>query len=135
MADCEANYMRIQRLFPCMDAVGQRYFQLPVLEKKVVKFSVIERCAYTDLLELSQGEDSAWLRVPTMRIRVYHDARLAEVISCDSQRSTKPRNAYPNDNMHQPDEKAQWNRFLAEWLSACLKYGHVTTVPFVCEEG
>jgi uncharacterized protein YqiB (DUF1249 family) len=26
--------------------------------------------------------------------------------------------------MYHQDEKAQWNRFLGEWLSHCLKYGY-----------
>ncbi|EMP84373.1 hypothetical protein VC116063_002770 [Vibrio cholerae O1 str. 116063] len=30
---------------------------------------------------------------------------------------------YPNENMVQPDEKAQLNRFLGDWLTFCLKHG------------
>ena len=27
--------------------------------------------------------------------------------------------------MLQPDEKAQWNSFLEDWLMVCLEYGYV----------
>jgi uncharacterized protein YqiB (DUF1249 family) len=57
---------------------------------------------------------------------MYHDARLAEVVSCDGLRNIVPKNVYPNRNMLQRDEKAQWNRFLEEWLIACIERGHVT---------
>ncbi len=31
---------------------------------------------------------------------------------------------YPNQAMHQPDEKNQLNLFLGEWLAHCLACGH-----------
>jgi uncharacterized protein YqiB (DUF1249 family) len=54
---------------------------------------------------------------------VYHDARMAEVVTFAHLRRVFPHYDYPNPAMHQPDEKAQWNRFLGEWLSHCLRHG------------
>jgi len=58
-------------------------------------------------------------------IRLYHDVNLAEVIRCEHHRQFSPRYEYPNDNMHQVNEKAQVNRFLSELLAHCLRYGRV----------
>ncbi len=66
-----------------------------------------------------------------MRVRMYHDARMAEVVSCAGVRRVEPRYAYPNERMHQPDEKAQWNRFLADWLALGIDHGHALALP--CE--
>jgi len=62
---------------------------------------------------------------PRMSIRLYHDARMAEVISSQDIRQVKPRYDYPNKQMHQQDEKQQINQFLNEWLNLCLTHGQV----------
>jgi len=62
---------------------------------------------------------------PRMIIRLYHDARMAEVISSQDIFQVKPRYDYPNKNMHQQDEKQQINQFLNEWLHLCLEHGQV----------
>jgi uncharacterized protein YqiB (DUF1249 family) len=51
---------------------------------------------------------------------------MAEVV-CRKQRSQlRGSYRYPNRQMHQPDEKAQLNRYLSEWLSQCLAQGHTS---------
>ena len=55
---------------------------------------------------------------------MYHDARMAEVVSAEHARRLRSIYPYPNEAMHQPDEKAQLNLFLGEWLSHCLACGH-----------
>lgn len=62
---------------------------------------------------------------PRMSIRLYHDARMAEVISSQDIHQVKPRYDYPNKRMHQQDEKQQINQFLNEWLHLCLEHGQV----------
>lgn len=62
---------------------------------------------------------------PKMVIRLYHDARMAEVISSQDIYQVKPRYDYPNVQMHQKDEKQQINKFLNEWLHLCLNAGQV----------
>ena len=62
---------------------------------------------------------------PRMTLRLYHDARMAEVISCQDIRQVKPRYDYPNTQMHHPDEKQQMNVFLKEWLQLCHQLGQV----------
>lgn len=62
-----------------------------------------------------------------MTVRLYHDARLAEVTAADRFRRVPARHDYPNPAMHQPDEKQQWNRFLAEWLRHLRDHGRAST--------
>ena len=88
--------------------------------------AVRERSTHTTLLSLRQRErDSRWLQAPQLLVRVYHDAQLAEVIACEGERNIWPRQEYPNRRMLHRDEKAQWNRFLSEWLAICLANGFV----------
>lgn len=125
MAECEANYARLALLLPD-GAQPSRSFGLGQAEMSI---AVVERSPYTTTLEISQqpqtaGSVSFFARVSArLTVRVYHDARLAEVIAFASRRRVQPRYEYPNPAMHQPDEKSQWNRFLGEWLSHCLQHG------------
>ena len=72
-----------------------------------------------------RAENLAELFRPKMVVRLYHDARMAEVISNQDVQQIKPRYDYPNEKMHLPDEKQQVNYFLKEWLQLCLKLGQV----------
>ena len=126
-AACEANYLRLMRLLPDMRnqpdirriAMSQSDRLLGVLVLKVV-----ESCPYTTTVQISQQDCLPWLPVPQMDVRVYHDARMAEVISAENARRFRGIYSYPNAQMHQPDEKNQLNLFLGEWRGHCLACGH-----------
>lgn len=135
MADCEANYARTLRIFPGHRRLDHRRFALGEPPRHF-SIRVLERSPYTSLLEISQSVDDGvpWVRFPTLKIRLYHDAQLAEVVSVARSRNMRPRYDYPNGDMHQPDEKAQWNRFLAEWLAAVLRDGYAIGQPFAFAE-
>jgi uncharacterized protein YqiB (DUF1249 family) len=125
MAECEANYARLARLLPDCE-LHSRTFGLGHAEMSI---AVVERCPYTTTLEITQRPQLATAQTliakvaACLTVRVYHDARLAEVVEFASRRRVQPRYDYPNPGMHQPDEKSQWNRFLGEWLSHCLQHG------------
>ncbi|WP_437882468.1 DUF1249 domain-containing protein [Pseudomonas sp. LRF_L74] len=126
-AACEANYARLLRLLPSMrDGQGERRVALSQgdLMTGVLVLQVVETCPYTSTLQVRQEHSLPWLPVPTMEVRVYHDARMAEVTSAQNARRFRSIYAYPNAAMHQPDEKSQLNLFLGEWLSHCLACGH-----------
>ncbi len=69
-----------------------------------------------------------------MDVRAYHDAHMLEVGAFQSHRRIAARYDYPNDRMHQQDEKSQQNRFLAEWLEHCLQNGR-TSRDLACLAG
>ena len=126
-AACEANYARLMRLLPDMRGlVGSRRVALSQGEQMlgVLALEVTESCPYTTTLQVRQELSLPWLPLPHMEVRVYHDARMAEVIGAEHARRFRSIYPYPNDAMHQPDEKAQLNVFLGEWLSHCLTCGH-----------
>ena len=128
IAECDANYLRLMKLAPDLDRNAERTLTLAIADRKVwVRIRVLERCPYTTLVEVSQHpwlEGLAFdLPAPRLSVRMYHDARSAEVVEFQAGRRFHPVYAYPNDEMRQRDEKAQINRFLAEYLSACLHHG------------
>ena len=67
--------------------------------------------------------NSAYYNAPEMIIRVYHDAKTAEVTSYQNHRYFKAVYPVPNQFMYQTDEKEQLNLFLAEWLNLCINEG------------
>lgn len=129
---CEANYLRLLKLLP--DNVQQREFMLGNHNRRV-RLTVEEDHRYTTMLTVEQeGYSPAWLQPQSMQVRLYHDAGMAEVLGYQRQQRFAGRYEYPNPAMRVPDEKVQLNRFLAEWLDHCLKYGQsLPTLTFVNE--
>ncbi|HUE92046.1 DUF1249 domain-containing protein [Pseudomonas sp.] len=126
-AACELNYARLMQLLPAMREQPQaRRVALSQGEHLlgVLALEVVESCPYTSTIRVRQEHSLAWLPVPQLEVRVYHDARMAEVIGAQSARRFRGIYPYPNADMHQPDEKTQLNLFLGEWLSHCLACGH-----------
>ena len=127
---CEANYVRFMRLYPDYESSNSRCF---TLGRARVQLEVAERCRYTTIFRvLQQGSSSQWLGGLKIEVRVYHDARMAEVGMFQSHRRVEGRYQYPNKRMYQQDEKCQQNQFLADWLEHCLCNGlsDVGSVPF-----
>lgn len=126
-AACAANYARLMRLLPSMrGAPDGRRVALSQGENLlgVLNLEILESCPYTTTLQVSQESSLPGLPMPCLEVRVYHDARMAEVVASDRVRHVRSRYPYPNEAMHQPDEKAQLNLFLGEWLGHCLACGH-----------
>lgn len=128
LADCEANYVRLRRLFPDMMSATERGVGLGG-GGHTLMLSVLERTSYTTLLELTQGgvaqAQRSVVRSPRLKVRLYHDAKLAEVTTCQRINYIQSNYDYPNEHMVQPDEKFQWNHFLGEWLANALAHGYV----------
>lgn len=134
MSDCETNYYRLKKILPGFDDSDGLQLALPGRSDLMMSIDVIERTPYTSLVEIRQlGVSSAasWFPAACLKVRLYHDARLAEVVNWAGMRRPKPRYHYPNEEMLQPDEKAQWNAFLSEWLALVIRQGFSPTVP--CE--
>ena len=96
-----------------------------VKRSTAVRLEVLERFPYTSTICLAQDLPFAGGVTAAIRIcvRLYHDAKLAEVVSYQGERRFEPRYSYPNQRMRQQDEKQQVNRLLAEWLDHCLARG------------
>ena len=138
MAVCETNYWRLRKLllpeFPKFSCGDVFVFALPSLDRQTerhLRVHILERCPYTTTLELheviSDDYASRWGLSPQLAVRIYHDAKTAEVIAFQQQRHFKGRYEYPNPQMRQQDEKFQLNSLLAEWLHHCLQFGYRKT--------
>lgn len=127
-AECETNYWRLSKLMPGGAHTERWRFAVNSgSDHRQTRIHVLERSRYTTTVQIAQSEkqraESDWLKAPQLTVRLYHDARLAEVLAWENHRRLRPRYEYPNRAMYQCDEKAQLNRFLGEWLSLCLKCG------------
>ena len=137
LAVCDSNYLRIVRLLPELQGEDLRTFHVVFLAANgslpAATFEVIDRNRYTSVVALSQhapGRGFTGGRLETrIKVRLYHDARCAEVIEFQGERRFKAVYAYPNDKMCHPDEKAQVNRFLTDLLNVCLTHGVVREEP------
>ena len=128
MALCANNYFLLLKLQADQTEQGEQR-QFFINEHLAYNVTVNEVTRYTSLVTFEQKElkDNilSSLFHPRMVIRLYHDARMAEVISSQDIIQVKPRYDYPNKHMHQQDEKQQINQFLNEWLHLCLAHGQV----------
>ncbi|HEX4974714.1 MAG TPA: DUF1249 domain-containing protein [Pseudomonadales bacterium] len=130
LSQCEWNYHRLLKLLPAQTQNECSYVIVSGKQNIQVKLHITERSKYTTTLQLltpdTSGESALWPAGPSMVVRLYHDASLAEVLSCQQQTHFAPVYDYPNPAMRQRDEKAQLNRFLGDWLTHCLAFGHAT---------
>jgi len=134
MTLCANNYMLLLKVLADRAVVGEvrSFFISDFLSYTV---TVTEVTRYTSVISFEQDSLKHALKSipgvvanalhPRMTIRLYHDARMAEVLATQDIRQVKPRYDYPNTQMHQQDEKQQTNQFLNEWLHLCLRLGQV----------
>ncbi len=137
MAVCDANFIRILQLLPDMEFGAKREISfnnqlnlnLQPANSLTTTLEVIESFKYTSTIKLANLSNQAFTKTdcyyqsPEMLIRMYHDAKTAEVISYQQARYFKAKYPLPNKSMYQADEKEQINFFLSEWLSFCQKEG------------
>ncbi|MFN3579928.1 MAG: DUF1249 domain-containing protein [Pseudomonas sp.] len=124
-ATCEANYWRLLKLMPDMHEQSERFLRVEADDGQAqsLLIRVLERCRYTSTLQLVHQRQHQWLQPPSMEVRIYHDAGMAEVVAAYNKRRFRGVYPYPNEQMLQPDEKYQLNHFLGEWLGYCQRYG------------
>ena len=126
----EINYIRLRKLIPDLDILDTATSIRP--ETIDLRLTVLERGPYTTTIALTYHfiEGADLIAEPDLIIRIYHDARLAEVMSYQ-------RRAYQLDSETPWTPAAQgfvlerkWhiNRFLQKWLGFCLHQGHRFTV-------
>lgn len=128
MAECDANYIRLRRLFPDMDQEDDVKFGVrgTMEDGATVEIKITERCPFTTMLtvHVDSEEDKPYIRWPNLDVRIYHDVKTAEVVRFERHRNFRFRYPTPNPDMFQPDEKSQINKFLGELLTFCIEHGH-----------
>lgn len=121
----ENNYIFMRRLLPdpdrSGDAVVSRVNGTPDLH-----LAVRERCPYTTSVRLTHFFEAGECPevTPDLLVRIYHDARVAEVLPESHIRGFR---YWGNAEPPRPGT-LQWrwevNRFLNRWLRYCLGEGH-----------
>ena len=126
MAECEANYLRLNKLLPTLEENDEREFVLEQAGEEIqVVIRVQERFSHTLTLEFWIGQAlHPELPATCLTIRLYQDVRMAEVVDARGGRQIKGVHYYPNEWMQQPDEKHQLNAYLGQWLRHCLERGY-----------
>lgn len=115
----EQNYIRLRCLIPSMEIAD-------VLVSQVKGYSdlhlcIKERCQYTTFLNLSyqfKKSSSKLLLLPDLNIRVYHDAKTAEV----QNKQSRVHQILSHEGSIEHQYKL--NRFLYKWLGYCIYQGH-----------
>ncbi len=118
----ETNFAQLCRLLPQEKQKGA------AVNYRVTNYSyrltILEMTPYTTLVEICQTVPSvSYWSLPSMSVRLYYDALVAEVCATKQICHFKSRYDYPNKKLHQRDEKHQMNQFLADWLCYCLMHG------------
>lgn len=117
----ETNYAKMNSLLPFDPTVGDtRSYQV---SQMAYQLEIKEITRYTTLVDVCQCDARPVFPLPRMQVRLYHDARVAEVCASEQISRVEARYDYPNKKMMQKDEKFQVNQFLGEWLSFCLRHG------------
>jgi uncharacterized protein YqiB (DUF1249 family) len=118
---CESNYHKLFKLIPNLCsidrlAIGQ------TANNPALYLSILERNPYTLTIELNHCFSAEFDRLidPGLRIRIYLDAQLAEVIR-DNQHPTVAQR-YKNPGLIEDIRDYKWrlNYFLQKWLDHCL---------------
>ena len=132
----EHNYLQLRRLAPVLpDAHEMRVSHIP--HALDLHLQSLERSRHTSELILTyhfrqaSGADRA---EPNLRIRLYHDARLAEACAAPPRHPASTIRATHRAGAADSPLLARWqlNRFLDRWLTYCLRQGHRFPPPPAC---
>lgn len=127
----ENNYIYMRRLLPEPDRNSDRVVSR-VAGTPDLHLAVLERHPYTTsvLLTYCFPRDPEAEVTPDLRVRIYHDARVAEVMP--ESRMEGFRRHRPGPSIGTMAWRWEVNRFLNRWLRYCLGEGH-SFVPVLGE--
>ncbi len=122
----EQNYIRLRRLIPDFGKIGEKAVSTaPGCVD--LHYECLQCSRYTTVFRLTYKFETF---EPNLEIRVYHDARVAEVLASN----VRSEDAYwdgrlEGSSLFRTDVRnlrSKWklNRFLQKWLQYCLQQGH-----------
>lgn len=121
----ERNYMLLRRLLPAMLPADARQVS-QAAGALDLHLHVSERFRYTSELSLTyrfEHGDGQVLLEPDLHVRIYHDARLAEVMVARL-RHAPPYRLGAAEEASELYARCRANRFLYKWLCYCTRQGH-----------
>ena len=123
LTTCSANYSRLRKILCSFKHDVYVFEILNHTQKSEAEFIVISRTQHTLSIEAKFKNNDLALVDFLLRINIYIDAKLAEVVSYQQE---KPVPFFsPQQFSHSRDEKYQQNRILTEWLENIFINGAV----------
>jgi len=136
LQDLQAEiYRQLHLLIPDQVAYYDS-LQSAVPGSPLLRLDILERHPYTHFIRLTYQfkEDEQREIAPDAHIRIYNDARLAEVTSFNPEQGFK-RQAHPDYPPHQLFQRCwRQNRALDKWLSYILHQGHSITTMLPADD-
>ena len=123
LTTCSANYSRLRKILRDFKNDSYTFEILNNDRKSLAEFIVISRTPHTLSIEAKFKNNDLALVNFLLRINIYIDAKLAEVISYQQEKPV-PFFSPPQFSQSQ-DEKYQQNRILTEWLENIFTNGAV----------
>jgi len=121
----ESNYVRLRGLVPHLRTVQGEQVST-VSGDCPLYLRVTEHCRYTTTFTLTYLfiDDTGSIADPDLQVRVYHDARAAEVLQCARWHRHDVLNALKSALYCQLGERWLRNVMLNKWLDYCAERGH-----------
>lgn len=126
----ESNYIRLGWLVP--DLAGMPRAAVSCVPGDVpLHLTVAERSRYTTTLNLTYRfeDEGGLLSDPDLQIRIYHDARLAEVQSCARWHRHTLLESIRSQLARALGDRWLRNVMLNKWLDYCVERGHRFLTP------
>lgn len=119
---CESNYQKLLKLIPDLLNLKEKAIGLAP-HNSTLHITVIASTPYTMTVELSHCflKNLDEFIEPAVRIRIYLDAQLAEVLSDHVRASVAQEFKDPGLSREIMNYKWRLNYFLQKWLDHCLK--------------
>jgi uncharacterized protein len=121
----ESNYIRLSWLVPNLSTV-QGTLVSNVQNDCPLHLGVLERTRYTTSLSLTYlfKDANGMIADPDLQIRVYHDARLAEVQACARWHRHAAMESIRSQLARDLGDRWLRNVMLNKWLDYCVERGH-----------
>lgn len=126
----ESNYLRLRALVGDVRRLAGEQVSR-VAHDCDLHLSVVEHAPYTSTVKLTyrfEEQDGGTLADPDLELRVYHDARLAEVVACGRWIRHESLEHVRQGIPRQLGERWLRNMLLNKWLDYCLERGHAFVV-------
>ena len=120
----EQNFWRLIKLLPQLDSKDEYHILLESLNQ-TAHFEVTQRDKYTLSLtfNIKHLNLTDTLHNFKLHIRMYFDVNMAEIVASQYGKQFLGSYPYPNEQMHQVNEKEQLNELLEQWLICIVKIG------------
>ena len=128
----ESNYLRLAQLAGPPRALEGSLDSVVVGDCDLL-LKVTERTPYTTTLQLTYlmhlGPGREREPVPDLSVRVYHDARLAEVLAGSAAHANDAQGGLRGRAVRELEQRWARNMMLNKWLDYCVERGHSLRLP------